>query len=155
MENLRMANEMAEEFSLQLNHNFGVPREKVYQAWVEADRVKQWFGPKGMEVTTAELDVRVGGRYKISFRDTKAGDVHVMGGEYVDISPPERLVFTFKFEGTPEDAPDSLVTVEFLSKGDGTELVLTHERAHSRDARDGYSMGWSSSFDCLVELLAG
>lgn len=146
---------VAEEISLQLNHDYGVPREKVYQAWVEADRVKQWFGPKGMEVTSAEMDVRVGGRYKISFQDTKSGDVHVLGGEYVEISPPERLMFTLKFEPTPEDAPYTLVTVEFLPKGDGTEMVLTHERLPSGETRDGYSIGWSSSFDCLAELLAG
>ena len=80
---------------------------------------------------------------------------HILGGEYVEITSPDKLVFTLKWENSLEDSPETLVTVEFLPKGDGTEMVLTHERIPAADVRDGYGKGWISSFDCLAEVLTG
>jgi uncharacterized protein YndB with AHSA1/START domain len=142
-----------EETALELRRTLPAPPERVFRAWTEAGQVKQWFGPKGCTVPEAELDLRVGGRYRFTLEEPDGR--HIVAGEYVEISPPERLVFTWKWEHVPEDSPETLVTVEFLPRGDGTEMVLTHERFPSADVRDLHNQGWTSSFDCLADALAG
>ena len=144
---------MNEEITLELRRTYPVPRERVFRAWTEAEQVKKWFGPKYCTCPEAELDLRVGGRYRFTLAEPDGK--HIMGGEYVEITPPDKLVFTMKWENASEDLPEMLVTVEFLPRGDGTEMVLTHERNPSTEVRDSHSQGWTSSFDCLAEVLAG
>lgn len=153
MENPRMVDGKAEEIMLELRRTFPAPRERVFQAWTDPEQVKKWFGPKGCTCPEAELDLRVGGRYRFVLEEPDGR--HIVTGEYVEISAPERLVFTWKWEHSPKDSPETLVTVEFLPKGDGTEMVLTHERFPAEDLRDLHDQGWTSSMECLAELLAG
>ena len=143
---------MSEDTTLVLTRTYPYPREKVFRAWTEVEGVKRWFGPEACAVPEAELELRVGGRYRIVLEEPEGR--HIVGGEYREISPPERLVFTWKWEHTPEDVPETLVTVEFLDKGASTELVLTHERFPTTEVRDLHNQGWSSSFDCLADALA-
>jgi uncharacterized protein YndB with AHSA1/START domain len=73
-----------------------------------------------------------------------------MVGEYVDISPPEKLVFTWTFETSAEGSiafPYSTITLDFLEASDGTEIVLTHSGLPSKDARDGHREGWILGFN--------
>ena len=99
-----------------------------------------------------EIDLRTGGRYRTCMR-TPEGDRWV-GGEYTEVTPPERLVFTWAWEGDhAADSPDTLVTVEFRDLGDMTEVALTHERFGSAESRDQHRHGWSSSLDCLEKAL--
>jgi uncharacterized protein YndB with AHSA1/START domain len=144
---------MAEEIVLELRRTYPTPRERVFRAWTDPEQVKKWFGPKGCTCPEAELDLRVGGRYRFVLEEPDGR--HIVAGEYVEISAPERLVFTWKWEHVPQDSPETLVTVEFLPKGDGTEMVLTHERFPAEDLRDLHNQGWASSLECLDELLAG
>ncbi len=84
---------------------------------------------------------------------TPEGDRWV-GGEYTEVTPPERLVFTWSWEGDyTADSPETLVTVEFRNLGDMTEVALTHERFGSVESRDHHRHGWSSSLDCLEQVL--
>lgn len=149
MENAKMN----EEITLELRRTYPVPRERVFRAWTEPEQLKKWFGPKNVTCTEAELDLRVGGRYRFTLEEPEGK--HIAVGEYVEISAPERLVFTWKWEHSPAESPETLVTVEFLPKGDGTEMVLTHERFPAADVRDLHNEGWTSSFECLADLLAG
>ncbi len=144
---------MNEDTALELRRTYPAPPERVFRAWTEVEQVKRWFGPKGCTVPEAELELRVGGRYRIVLEQAEGS--HIVGGEFVEISPPERLVFTWKWEHLPGDSPETLVTVEFFPRGDGTEMVLTHERFPAADVRELHSQGWNSSFDSLGDLLAG
>lgn len=143
---------MNEEVTLELRRTYPVPRERVFRAWTEAEQVKKWFGPENCTCPEAELDLRVGGRYRITLEEPEGQ--HIVGGEYVEISAPDKLVFTWKWEHVSADSPETLVTVKFLPKGDGTEIVLTHERFPAADVRDLHNEGWTSSFECLADLLA-
>ena len=149
MENAKMA----EEIVLELRRTYSVPRERVFRAWTDPEQVKKWFGPQGCTCPEAELDLRPGGRYRFVLEEPDGR--HVVVGKYVEISAPERLVFTWKWEHGPQDSPETLVTVEFMPKGDGTEMVLTHERFPAADVRDLHNEGWTSSLKCLDEALAG
>ena len=81
-----------------------------------------------------------------------SGETHRVGGTYREVEPQRRLVYTWAWESTPER--ESLVTVEFVRSGDGTDLVLTHERFADRDARDRHGVGWSACLDRLARLFS-
>jgi uncharacterized protein YndB with AHSA1/START domain len=82
----------------------------------------------------------------------KGGNVHRLSGAYKEIKPPEKIVFTWRWEHeTSED--ESLVTIELRSVGNSTELTLTHERCPSEEERDKRTQGWSGCLDQLAKYL--
>ena len=109
--------------SLTLTRRLRARPEKVYAAWTEPENLMQWFGPAAVTpgTTRAELDVRVGGRYRISFNNAK-GEHNEVGGVYREVVPNERLLFSWAWHSTPER--ESLVTVSLKPDGAGTLLTL-------------------------------
>jgi uncharacterized protein YndB with AHSA1/START domain len=99
----------------------------------------------------AELDIRVGGRYRLSFvRDD--GEYFEAGGTYREVVPNERLVFTWAWHSTPER--ESLVTISLKPDSAGTLMVFHHAQFFDETARDNHQRGWNSFFDKLEELVA-
>ena len=140
------------ETTLNLRRTFMAPREKVFRAFTEAEMLKKWWGHHGITCPAAEIDLKVGGKYRIAMKPPE-GDVFHLKGTYREIKPPERLVYTFQWEGAGMKE-ETLVTLEFHEKGDATELVLVHELFPDANARDDHNKGWESSFDCLAEALS-
>jgi uncharacterized protein YndB with AHSA1/START domain len=99
----------------------------------------------------AELDLRVGGHYRISFSSVQ-GEYHEVGGIYREVVPNERLAFTWAWHSTPER--ESLVTVALKSDGDGTLLTFHHEQFLDQAARDNHERGWMELFVKLEKYLA-
>jgi uncharacterized protein YndB with AHSA1/START domain len=95
-------------------------------------------------------DLRPGGRYSIEI-DDGAGKHYSLAGEYREVHPPERLVFTWQWAHEPNDAV-SVVTVEFHEARGGTELLLRHEGLVG-DSREGHRTGWNACFDMLEKTL--
>ena len=133
--------------SLMLRRHIKAPPAKVYDAWTRPEQLAKWWGPEGSEVGTAELDVRVGGRFRIRFA-TPDGERHGVGGAYREVVAGERLVFDWAWQSTPERV--SLVTLRFAPDGDGTMFTLIHEQFLDQKARDGHERGWTGSLDRLV-----
>jgi uncharacterized protein YndB with AHSA1/START domain len=147
-----MEQRLATKPSLALNRHYPVAPEKVWRAWTDAEAVKRWWGPgPGEPVSLAELDVRVGGRFRIVFR-TEDGEEHDVGGVYREVVPNERLVFTWAWRSTPQR--ESLVTVALRPDGGGTSLTLTHEQFFDEEARDRHEFGWTGTLDKLARLFA-
>ena len=138
---------------LTLTRSYPVAPEKVWRAWTDPQAVKKWWGPGGNEpVSLAELDLRVGGRFRIVFGGPD-GKAHECAGIYREIVPNRRLVFTWTWpNSTPER--ESLVTVTLKPDGDGTMLTLLHEMFFDEDARDRHSKGWVGTLDKLERLFA-
>ena len=132
--------------TLKLARVFPAPRERVFRAWTEPAELMRWWGPVGFTTPSAEVDLRVGGKYRIAMRRPDGG-VHFVKGTYVDVKPPERLVMTWAWEGMAGfDDFDSLVTIEFVAKGAATEIVLTHEKLPAVAAAS-HERGWNGTFD--------
>ena len=139
--------------SLTLKRRLHAPPEKVYAAWTEPAQIARWFGPSETAAGSvrAEMDVRIGGRFRVRF-NTADGEHHEVGGTYREVVPNEKLVFTWAWHTTPER--ESLVTVLVRSEGEGAMLTLTHEQFFDQAARDGHQRGWAGTLDKLERYLA-
>ena len=139
--------------SLTLERRIKAPPAQVFQAWTDPKKLAHWFGPAEtvQQSVRATLDVRPGGRFKVSF-ETADGERHEVGGVYREVVPASRLVFTWAWHSTPER--ESLVTITLAKDGDGTLLTLHHERFFDDKARDGHTRGWTGTLDKLERLFA-
>jgi uncharacterized protein YndB with AHSA1/START domain len=138
--------------SLTLTRRLNARCEKVYAAWADAEKIVQWFGPSKVKPGTlkAEMDVRVGGRYRISF-EQESGEYSEVGGVYREVVPNQRLVFSWAWHSTPER--ESLVTVQLKPDGAGTLLTFHHEQFFDQTARDNHERGWIELFGKLEKYL--
>jgi uncharacterized protein YndB with AHSA1/START domain len=151
---------------------FDAPRELVWKAWTEPERMMRWWSPKGWTMPSCKLDVRVGGKYLFCHRTPEGEDVWVTG-IYREIAPLERIVFTLCFAdehgnvvpashyGVPAsyyekdaDVPqEMLVTVTLEDRGGKTKVTAVQSGLPSRKFSAGATQGWNESFDKLAESL--
>jgi uncharacterized protein YndB with AHSA1/START domain len=109
-----------------------------------------WFGPREVTTARAECDVRTGGHYRFVMVGNN-GEEHDVSGVYREVTPNEKLVFTWAWKSTPER--ESLVTLTFKRDGAGTIMTLLHEKFFDEDARDRHNYGWTGAIDKLGEYL--
>ncbi len=136
--------------SLTLKRRLNAPPAKVFAAWTDPAQLVRWFGPAGTLEGSgkADLDVRVGGRFRASF--TYNNEYHEVGGVYREVVPGQKLVFSWAWHSTPER--ESLVTITIRPDGDGSLLTLHHEQFADQAARDGHEQGWTGSLARLEAL---
>ena len=125
---------------LRVERTLAATPERVWRAFTSAEELAAWMWPASWG-TTCEVDLRVGGRYRI------AAPAMAVGGEYVAIDAPQRLVQTWQWDGEDEE---TLVTITLAGHPDGTLLTIVHERFADAEARDNHAQGWN---DCLDRLL--
>jgi uncharacterized protein YndB with AHSA1/START domain len=140
--------------SLTITRRLRASPQKVYAAWTNPENLVQWFAltqakPGSMQ---ADLDVRVGGRYRISFTNDKNDEYFEVGGLYREVVPNERLVFTWAWHSTPER--ESLVSIQLKPDAAGTLMVFQHEQFGDETARDNHERGWNTFFDVLEKVVA-
>jgi len=147
-----------EDYTLSLNRDFNVPPEKVFQAWTDPQIVARWFGPDGAEVESVEIDLNVGGTYSLTLKEPD-NSVAVLHGEYREIDPPHKLVFTWILDGQACEGSaglhaETVVTLDFQDRSGSTRLVLTHDFLPTEESRDGHFMGWTDSLESLAQVFA-
>lgn len=136
------------------------PQELAFKAWTTGEHIRQWMCPEpGMECPSARMDVRVGGKFRIQMKKAD-GEYFTAAGEFREVKVPERLVYTWDWEkdGSGDefgelDGKPTLMTVEFINRGDKTEFVLTHSRFASVESRDNHARGWSKIGDAFASLV--
>ncbi len=135
---------------------FDAPRELVFKAWSEPERLVQWFGPKGFTSTVVgSMDPRPGGAYRFHMRGPDESD-HWVQGVYREIVEPERIVCTYVWTDATGNStrPETLLTLTFEEHGQKTKLTLHQAVFESITARDAHEEGWTSSLERLTEYLA-
>ena len=139
--------------SLTLKRRLNAPPEKVYAAWTDPEKIARWFGPSQVVAGSvrADIDARIGGRYRVSFK-MQDGEHHEVAGVYREMVPNQRLAFSWAWHSTPER--ESQVTVSLKPDGDGTLLTLHHEQLFDQAARDGHEGGWIGTLDKLEKYVA-
>jgi len=142
-------------FDLTLTRTIRAPRQRVFDAFVKPELLRQWFGPRGYAIVAATVDPRVGGRYKVTMKQRTSDPVTVVG-EYREIKAPERITFTWKWESEPmSNLPETLVTVSLVERrgenGPETDLTLLHSGFPAPEARDGHRVGWGQCVNRLAD----
>ncbi len=153
----------AQGLTLTMTRVIRAPRERVFSAWLRPETIRLWFGPEHRAVADVQVDDRVGGRYEITMSpahanarcttDLDPGEKVAVRGEYKEISPYDRLSFTWIGDWNP--AEESLVTITLREVEGGTEMRLEHTRFGSEASRAGHENGWMQGLDKLVKLLEG
>ena len=120
--------------------------EALFAAWTDPQQLMRWWGPEGVTCTAAEIDLRVGGCYRIANR-MPDGSTLWIAGEFEVIEAPSRLIYSWRLE--IPGASTERVSVSFVPRGTGTEVIVTHERIASAAARTQHENGW---IGCLAGL---
>ena len=153
----------AAETRLEIRRTFAAPRERVYAAWTQRERLEQWMCrdvPTHVPKYTT-LELRPGGRYVIEIALPAEGFTYRGYGVFREVKPPEKLVFTWAWEkllpgkDKAEDLNEgeSLVTVQLIARGDSTDMIFTHENFPNAKVRDDHQKGWDGCFEVLQNYL--
>jgi uncharacterized protein YndB with AHSA1/START domain len=140
--------------SVRLERTIAAQRETVFDAWLTADVLKRWW-PAGSDWETpiAQVDARVGGKLQLVMRSPD-GEEFGGTGEFIEIERPERLVYSWTWDGHGAHQGTNLVEVEFRGAGDGTTLVvLTNRGLHDEEAKRAHREGWQASLDNLERVV--
>lgn len=157
---------MPRDQELVLTRTFAASRERVFRAWIDPERLAAWWGPSDF-TATCELDVRVGGAYRLCMRSPD-GSEYWIAGEYVEITPPSRLVMTQYFadaqgnnvgpaaHGLDDDVPSAMTLTVTLEEQGGTTVMTVHQTMRI-DVAQRYeaTVGWNQSFDKLQAEVEG
>lgn len=137
---------------LETRQHFDAAPVEVFRALTEPPVLAAWWGPSGFTTPEIELDLRVGGSYRFGMQPPD-GELFHLAGEYLEVDPPRRLAFTFRWEEPDPDDRDTVVTLSLEADGDGTEVSLTQGEFATAARLALHTDGWSDSFVKLRALL--
>jgi uncharacterized protein YndB with AHSA1/START domain len=143
------------ELSLIVRRTIAASAARLFAAWTDPAQLPKWWGPRGVRCSRAEVDLRVGGSYRIA-NEMPDGSVLWIVGSFERIVPPTELAYTWRLESGdgPGEGPAERVTVRFV-EGDGTtEVIVVHERIADDAARERHEHGWVGCLDGLTEYVS-
>ncbi|HYI99863.1 MAG TPA: SRPBCC family protein [Thermoleophilaceae bacterium] len=140
---------------IHVEREFDAPRDRVFAAYTDPELIPRWWGPRDTSTRVDQMDVETGGSWRFAVR-TSDGSETGFRGTYREVTPPERIVQTFEWEGMPGYV--SVETAVFEDLGDRTKVVTT-SIFHTTEERDGMldsgmERGMNETFERLDELLA-
>ena len=138
--------------TVRLHRVLATKHDKVYRAFIEADAMVKWLPPNGFTCTVHHLDAKVGGTFKMSFRNFTNGKSHSFGGKYLELVPGERLRYTDTFDD-PNLPGEIQVTVTLRAVSCGTELNVTQEGIPDVIPPEMCYLGWQDSLRNLASLV--
>ena len=138
--------------TIRLHRVLATSPEKVYRAFIEADALAKWLPPSGFACTVHHLEAKVGGTFKMSFRNFTTGQSHAFGGEYVELVPGERLRYTDRFDD-PNLPGEMQTTVTLKQVSCGTELNVVQEGLPQAIPLEMCYLGWQESLRNLARLV--
>ena len=138
--------------TVRLHRVLATKPEKIYRAFIEADALAKWLPPNGFACTVHQLDSKVGGTFRMSFRNFTTGNSHSFGGEYIELVPHERLRYTDKFDD-PNLPGQIQVTVTLKKVSLGTELNIVQEGLPDAIPPEACYLGWQESLRNLAKLV--
>jgi uncharacterized protein YndB with AHSA1/START domain len=129
------------------------PPSLVFRALTDPSELARWWGPHGFTIPGLELDLRVGGRYRIAMQPPE-GELFYLQGEFREIDPPRRLAYTFRWEDPDSDDVETIVRLSLGDLGDSTELTLEQGAFATEPRRALHQQGWTDGFEKLRGLLS-
>jgi len=140
--------------TVRLERTYDAPAAAVFDAWTNPEVLRRWWkADPAYDPAQVELDLRVGGGYRLSMHDPRSGETLTVFGEYRVVQPPERLVYSWTWEGTgPYAGHESLVTVDFRAEGERTTVVIEHAGLLDDPSRTAHGHGWRGVLDSLTSV---
>jgi len=148
---------IAEANSVRVSRVIRASADRLFDAWTDPQKLMHWWRQtdEGWSFGAASVDLRVGGRYRLAMRGPD-GQLHAAVGEYRQIERPFLLVFTWDWEEATNRLGDTVVTVEFRdANGEGTEVLITHERFLDRLRMGRHEQGWTELLTLLDRAITG
>jgi len=128
--------------------------DEVFEAWTDPQLMTSWLAPSDDFTTPiAEVDLCVGGHYRIGMKHKDRPEPHIASGQYCRIKPCQSLSFTWAWDSPKADARETQLTLEFRPAGDATHLTLIHERFRDERTRDDHATGWKGCLERLARKL--
>lgn len=138
--------------TIRLHRVLRAPPERVYRAFLDADALVKWLPPHGFTARMHHMDPTVGGSFRMSFTNFSSGHTHAFGGEYLELTPHERIRYTDKFDDP--NLPGIIeVTVELKSVSCGTELHVVQTGIPDVIPAEACYLGWQESLSLLSLLI--
>ena len=138
--------------TVRLHRVLRAPPDRVYRAFLDADAMVKWLPPHGFTGKVHHLDARVGGGYRMSFTNFGTGKSHAFGGQYVELTPHERIRYTDRFED-PGMPGEMRVTISLRKVLCGTELTIVQEGLPAAIPVEFCYAGWQESLALLAHLV--
>lgn len=138
--------------TVRLHRVLATSPEKVYRAFLEADAMAKWLPPNGFTCTVHQFEPKVGGTFRMSFRNFTTGHSHSFGGEFVELVPGERLRYTDRFDDPNLPGPIE-VTVILKKVSVGTEIDITQSGIPDVIPPEACYLGWQESLRNLAKLV--
>ena len=138
--------------TVRLHRVLATKPEKVYRAFIEPDAIAKWLPPNGFTCTVHQLEPKVGGSHRMSFRNFTTGQGHSFGGQYLELIPNERLRYTDRFED-PNLPGEIRVTVTLKKVAVGTEITILQEGLPDVIPVEACYLGWQESLRSLARLV--
>lgn len=144
-----------QEKSLSTEKEFTLPVERLYQAWTTPDDLKQWWKPSENKLTTVELDIKEGGKFKYEFEAKEGQTAVIITGEYKEVKPNEKLVYSWNWD-VPSDnikKSDHQLTIQFQPSGEGSKISVTQENYENDESITPHQEGWEKALNDLHDYL--
>jgi uncharacterized protein YndB with AHSA1/START domain len=138
--------------TVRLHRVLRAPPERVYRAFLEPDAMAKWLPPYGFTCQVQHMDARVGGTFRMSFRNFGTGNAHSFGGEYLELVPFERLRYTDRFDD-PNLPGQMQVTVQLRQVSCGTDVSIVQEGIPELIPVEMCYLGWQESLEQLARLV--
>ena len=138
--------------TIRLHRVLRAPPERVYRAFLDADAMAKWLPPYGFTCTVHSLEAKVGGRFRMTFKNFGTGNGHSFGGEYLELKPGQRLRYTDKFDDP--NLPGVIeVTIDLKKVAVGTELSVVQAGIPDVIPVEACYLGWQESLAQLAQLV--
>lgn len=137
---------------LELERVFDAPIERVYSALTDPAELAEWWGPHGFTTPEIKLDLRVGGRYRFTMQPPD-GDAFHLSGDFLEIRPPGRLSFTFRWDEPDPDDRETVAVLSLHTVGGTTAVSLSQGDFATEDRLALHRNGWTDSFERLAAVL--
>jgi uncharacterized protein YndB with AHSA1/START domain len=138
--------------TVRLHRVFATNPEKVYRAFIEPDAIAKWLPPNGFTCTVRHMEPKVGGSYRMSFRNFTTGQDHSFGGQYEELVLNDRLRYTDRFDD-PNLPGEVRVTVTLKKVSVGTEVNIVQEGLPDAIPVEACYLGWQESLRNLGKLI--
>jgi uncharacterized protein YndB with AHSA1/START domain len=138
--------------TLRLWRRFEATPERVFAAWTRPEALRLWWCPAGWHPMEIEVDLRPGGRYRLSMNRVSGAQAVTVLGRFLEIEPARKLVYTWLWNGAFSDMPETTVTVDFRAVAGGTELLLRQE-ALAMPFCVQHLSGWTAALDRITSVV--